>query len=148
MRAVVCRVERAAVMVDGRAVGAIRHGLLVYLGVVTGDTERQAQWMAGKLPALRVFGDDDGKMNLSVTDVDGGVLLIPNFTLAARTQKGTRPSYTDAAPPEDAERLFMLAAELCGEQVITETGVFGAHMVIDSVADGPVTVVVDSPKGE
>ncbi len=148
MRAVVCRVDRAAVEVEGQTVGAIGRGLLVYLGVVTGDTEREAKWMAGKLPALRVFGDDDGKMNLSVTDVDGGVLLIPNFTLAARTQKGTRPSYTDAAPPEVAERLFAQVAELCGEQVATETGVFGAHMVIDSVANGPVTVVVDSPKGE
>lgn len=143
MRAVVCRVSQASVAVEGRVRGRIEAGLLVYLGVVAGDGGEQAKWMAQKLPALRLFNDEAGKMNRSVAEIGGGVLLIPNFTLAGRTGKGTRPSYTDAADPAVAEPLFKQVAELCGRQVRTETGVFGAHMTIDARFTGPVTVIVE-----
>jgi len=145
MRAAVCRVEQAQVAVDGEVVGAIGRGLLVYVGVFGGDVAADADWLAEKLTALRVFGDDDGKMNRSVAEVAGGVLLIPNFTLAGRTRKGTRPSFTDAAAPPHAAPLFDRLATRCAERVAVATGVFGAHMIIDARFDGPVTVIVDSP---
>ncbi|MHC4996412.1 MAG: D-aminoacyl-tRNA deacylase [Planctomycetota bacterium] len=145
MRAVVCRVNRASVVADGEVTGRVGVGLLVYLGVLEGDGEAEAQWMAKKLPVLRVFNDDDGKMNGSVVDTGGGILIIPNFTLAGRTRKGTRPSYGDAADPAVATGLFDRVVELCRASVPVETGVFGAHMVIDAEFNGPVTVVVDTP---
>lgn len=145
MRAVVCRVDGASVKVDGRCVGSIEKGLLVYLGVMRGDCESDAQWMAEKLVSLRVFGDAQGKMNLCVADVTGGILLIPNFTLAGRTSKGTRPSFSDAERPELAKALFECVARSCSSRVSTATGVFGADMRIDAVFNGPVTVVVDTP---
>lgn len=153
MRAVVCRVASASVVADGVGTGRIGPGLLVYLGVLAGDTEREADWLADKLAAIRLFNDDDGKINRSVVDIDvdgpgsggGGVLLIPNFTLAGRTQKGTRPSFSDAAAPNDARRLFEYIAARLGERIAVATGVFGAHMVVESQADGPVTVVIDTP---
>lgn len=146
MRAVVCRVAEAAVSVEGRERGRIGPGLLVYVGIVAGDGEEEAQWMARKLPALRLFNDAAGRMNLSLTDIGGGLLLIPNFTLAGRTRKGTRPSYTDAADPTDAQPLFQKLAHLTAEHVPTATGVFGATMHIHAHFEGPVTVVVDSPE--
>jgi D-tyrosyl-tRNA(Tyr) deacylase len=148
MRAVVCRVSAAAVRVDGQTVGEIAHGLLVYVGVARGDGEEQMRWMAEKLPALRIFPDGEGKMNRSVKDVAGGMLLIPNFTLAGRTSKGTRPSFTHAADPEEAKRLFEKLVAACGQSVTVAQGVFGAHMVIDATNDGPVTLVIDRATGE
>ena len=148
MRAVVCRVDQASVSVEGRVRGSIDHGLLVYLGVIEGDGEPDVQWMAQKLPAQRLFNDEAGRMNRSVADIEGGLLLIPNFTLAGRTRKGTRPSFTDAADPAIAEPLFDYLAARCGERIQTATGVFGATMQIDARFEGPVTVVVESPNGD
>ena len=145
MRAVVCRVENASVVVGGRTVGRIDRGLLAYIGVYRGDGEPQARWLADKLLALRLFGDDAGRMNRSVRDVGGSILLIPNFTLAGRTRKGTRPSFTDAADPDAAEPLFDQLVQRCGREIAAAAGVFGAHMLIDARFDGPVTVLVDTP---
>ncbi len=145
MRSVVSRVSRAAVVVGGEPVGEIGRGLLVYVGVVEGDGEADARWTAEKLFALRIFPDEAGRMNRSVADVEGGLLLIPNFTLAGRTRKGSRPSFTDAADPAVAEPLFDRVAALCAERVTTATGVFGGDMRITSTADGPVTLVLESP---
>ena len=146
MKAVVCRVDAASVEVERQIVGRIGHGLLVYLGVMSGDGEAEAAWMAAKLAKLRLFSDDAGKINRCVTDLAGGVLLIPNFTLAGETSRGTRPSFSTAAAPQIARGLFQavrhhLAAHL-GRDV--PTGSFGAHMVIHAQFDGPVTVIVDS----
>lgn len=145
MRAVVCRVERASVEVADECVGRIGRGLLVYVGVFEGDGEAEVRWMAEKLPALRLFPDDGGKMNRSVRDVGGGLLLVPNFTLAGRTRKGTRPSFTDAADPAVATGLFDALAGRCREAVEVATGQFGADMQIDARFDGPVTVIVETP---
>ena len=145
MKAVVCRVDRASVEVDGNVVGLIERGLLVYLGVMRGDGPEQTKWMADKLAALRLFNDDAGKINLSVKEIDGLVLLIPNFTLAGETSRGTRPSFSTAAPPELAKPLFEAVERHLGEHGLgIATGVFGAHMLIDAVFNGPVTVIVDS----
>lgn len=146
MRAVVCRAVSAEVSVEGRPVGGIERGLLAYIGVERGDGPADADWLADKLLALRLFPDDAGRMNRSLTDVAGGLLLIPNFTLAGRTRKGTRPSFTDAAAPADARRLFERAVERCGNTVHTATGRFGADMRIRADFDGPVTVVVETPR--
>ena len=144
MKAVVSRVDSARCEVDGQVTGQIGPGLLVYVGVVRGDDERDADWLADKLTALRVFPDEQGRMNRSVADVGGALLLNPNFTLAGRTRKGTRPSFTDAAPPEQARPLFDCLVRRCVRVVPTETGRFGAHMVIHSSADGPVTLTLDN----
>ncbi len=146
MKCVISRVDRASVRVDGKVIGEINHGLLAYVGIVTGDQEAQVNWTADKLCAIRLFNDEDGKLNRSVVDVDGGLLLIPNFTVPGRTRKGTRPSFTDSAPPELATRLFDRLTEKCGQNVTTQTGLFGAHMLIEAVANGPVTVIVESPE--
>lgn len=146
MRCVVSRVDHASVDVEGQTVGRIAHGLLVYVGIIEGDTERDVPWMAEKLCAIRLFPDDHGKMNRSVRDVEGALLLIPNFTLAGATSKGTRPSFTRAAEPDAATVLFDQLTESCAESVPTQRGRFGAHMQIDTRCNGPVTVIVDSPK--
>lgn len=143
MRAVISRVRSAVCQVDGQTTGAIQRGLLVYLGVLEGDGDDLPVTMARKLTQLRIFPDEDGRMNRSVADIGGGILLIPNFTLAARTKKGTRPSFTDAAAPPVAERLYQRVADECGKSVTTATGRFGADMRIESVADGPVTIILD-----
>jgi D-tyrosyl-tRNA(Tyr) deacylase len=147
MRAVVSRVNKAQVAVDGSVVGAIERGLLVYVGVITGDSDADATWLADKLIGLRVCADAEGRINASAADIHGGLLLIPNFTLAGRTRKGNRPSFTDAAAPDEARRLFEMVARRCAAKITTATGVFGAHMLIDAQADGPVTVLLDS-RGE
>ena len=144
MRAVVCRVHQASVSVDGQVIGSIAQGLLAFVAVVAEDDERDAERMAERLPAMRLFQDDGGKMNRSVVDLSGGLLLISNFTVAGRTRKGTRPSFTDAAEPATAQRLFDHLADRCAEQVAVATGRFGAHMDIDATFDGPVTVIVDT----
>jgi D-aminoacyl-tRNA deacylase len=144
MRAVICRVDRASVCVEDQVVGRIDRGLLVYIGVITGDTADDAAWLVEKLLSIRLFSDDAGKMNLSVADVGGGLLLIPNFTLAGRTRKGTRPSFSDAAASQLAAALFQAVADACSARVPTATGVFGAHMLVDSACNGPVTVTLDS----
>ena len=145
MKAVVCRVNRAAVRVDDQLVGEIERGLLAYIGFIDGDDASKLPWMANKLASLRLFPDDDGKMNLSTRDIGGGLLLIPNFTLAGQTRKGNRPSFTEALDPTLAGPLFDQFAAACSEFVPVATGIFGAHMIIDSQCDGPITVLVESP---
>lgn len=146
MKAVIQRVSSASVIIDGQTVGAIERGLLVLLGVATGDTAEDGEWLAQKIAALRIFEDADGKMNLSVRDAGGGALVVSQFTLIASTRKGTRPSFNDAARPDTAIPLYdgfvrQLEAAL-GRPV--PTGRFGAMMQVHLVNDGPVTLVIDS----
>lgn len=148
MRAVVQRVLRASVEVEGRVVSQITHGLLVLLGVARGDGKSDVAHMVEKIPALRIFGDERGKMNLSVREVGGALLVISQFTLLGDTGKGRRPGFDQAAPPDTARELYeQVVAELREHGHRVETGVFGAHMVVSLENDGPVTFVVDSRKG-
>jgi D-tyrosyl-tRNA(Tyr) deacylase len=143
------RVGQASVAVDGEVVGAIGRGLMVLVCAEKGDTEREAEALMAKLLGYRVFSDEAGKMNRSVTDVEGGLLLVPQFTLAADTRSGTRPSFSPAAAPEDGRRLFdhvvRQARERHGK---VETGRFGADMQVSLTNDGPVTfwLRIDPPK--
>jgi len=146
MRAVVQRVNHARVRVDGETVGRIDRGLLVYVGVASTDTPADARKLAEKIACLRIFDDADGKLNLSVRDVGGGVLAIPNFTLQGDTRKGRRPSFVSAAPGPVSEPLHDAFVAALGTWVDwVAGGVFGAHMHVDSQADGPVNVIVDMP---
>jgi D-tyrosyl-tRNA(Tyr) deacylase len=146
MRAVVQRVSSARVTVAGEITGEITTGLLVLLGVAQGDAEAEAQWLAEKICALRIFEDAEGKMNRSVLDVGGGVLVVSQFTLFASTRKGTRPSFNDAAKPDVAIPLYeafnRFATAALGRPVAT--GRFAAMMEVALVNDGPVTLIVDS----
>ena len=144
MLALIQRVTRASVEVEGRVVGEIGDGLLALVGVEPGDGPTQVQRMAQKLLGYRIFADDDGKMNRSVTDTGGGLLLVSQFTLAADTGSGMRPGFSTAAPPQQAEPVFNLLLEQCRGQHAgrVETGRFGAHMVISLVNDGPVTFLL------
>lgn len=150
MRAVVQRVNSARVTVDGRATGAIGPGLLILLGIATGDTPADADWLVGKIAALRIFPDADGRMNLSVCDTGGQALVVSQFTLIASTRKGNRPSFNDAAKPEEAVPLYTrFVSDLTaatGRPV--PTGEFGAAMQVELVNDGPVTLVLDSRQRE
>ena len=146
MRAVIQRVRSSRVVVSGTVVGEIGPGLLVLLGVRTGDAADQARWMADKVVGLRVFEDDQGKMNRSLLETGGSVLAVSQFTLYGDVLKGRRPSFIDAARPEVAEPLyqaFVNAVRLHGVPVAT--GVFGADMAVELVNDGPVTLVIDAP---
>jgi len=144
MKAVIQRVGRASVTVEGEVVGAIDRGLLVLVGVADGDTDEAARALAGKIARLRIFGDEAGKMNRSVRDAGGGVLAVSQFTLLADTRKGNRPSFVGAAPPEEAERLYEVFCEaLAAEDVPVEKGIFGAMMDVELVNDGPVTIVME-----
>ena len=144
MRAVVQRVGRASVEVEGETVGAITRGLLVFLGVEEGDTERDADYIADKVTGLRVFDDAEEVPNLSVADVGGSVLLISQFTLLADARHGRRPSYIRAARPETAIPLYEYAAERMRARVPVETGRFQALMQVSLVNDGPHTILLDS----
>ena len=147
MRAVVERVSRAEVRVDGAAVGAIGKGLLVLLGVGQDDSDADASYLADKTAGLRIFQDDEGKMNLSVEDVGGSVLVVSQFTLFGDCRKGRRPSFAAAAPPGEADALYQHYMSLLRERGLTvETGVFQAMMEVESVNDGPVTILLDSKK--
>jgi D-aminoacyl-tRNA deacylase len=144
MRAVVQRVAAARVVVDGEGVGEIGPGLCVLLGVARGDDEAAAKRFAEKVARLRIFENEEGKFDRSVLDTGGSALVVSNFTLIADTAKGNRPSFTEAAPPEDADRLyeaFCSALRALGAPV--ETGTFGARMEVELVNDGPVTIVLD-----
>jgi D-tyrosyl-tRNA(Tyr) deacylase len=139
MRAVVQRVEHASVLVEGETVGVIASGLLVLLGVGKDDDEACADRMADKLLALRIFEDEDGKMNRSVRDVDGEILCVSNFTVYGEIRRGNRPSFVQAAPPRRAEALYKRVRDRLGAQ----GGEFGARMEVELVNDGPVTLVVE-----
>jgi D-tyrosyl-tRNA(Tyr) deacylase len=143
------RVSEASVTVDGEVTGAVKRGLMVLVCAEKGDTEREADALLAKLLTYRVFSDDAGKMNRSVTDVAGGLLLVPQFTLAADTRSGTRPSFSPAAAPEDGRRLFDHVVRRARERHgIVETGRFGADMKVALINDGPVTfwLRIDPPR--
>lgn len=146
MRAVVQRVGRAAVWIDGVEHAAIGKGLLVLLGVEQGDTDADMEWLCGKIARMRLFPDAGGVMNLDLSQAFGELLLISQFTLHASIAKGNRPSYIRAARPEEAIPLYERSASLLSELLGTpvKTGVFGADMRVDLVNDGPVTIVIDS----
>lgn len=147
MRAVVQRVHRASVTVDGKLVGCIDRGLLVYLGVGKNDTEKDVDWMCEKIANLRIFEDENGKMNLSLLQVDGELLVISQFTLYGDCRRGRRPSFDEAAPAELGEKLYELFIEKMRQQLRkVEKGVFGAHMEVESINDGPVTILLDSER--
>jgi len=147
MRAVLQRVSRARVAVEGKAVAEIGPGLLVLVGVFKGDGPSEAAFLAQKTAELRIFEDAAGKMNLSIAERQGAVLVVSQFTLAADLRKGRRPSFDPAAPPAEAERLYLeYAALLRARGLPVQTGVFGAVMEVELVNDGPVTLVLESQK--
>jgi len=147
MRAVIQRVLQAQVETEGRSVGQIDKGLLVYLSVGKGDTIKDAEFMADKLVNLRIFADEAGKMNRSVLDVGGAILLVSNFTLHGDCRKGRRPGFDAAAEPKLAQQLYEKVIELIAEQgVAVEKGAFGEYMQVSSVNDGPVTFLLDSSR--
>lgn len=150
MRAVIQRVSEASVTISGEVVGRIDTGLLVLVGVETGDAVADADWLAAKVAQMRIFPDDEGKMNRSVVDVAGGLLVISQFTLIASTAKGNRPSFIQAARPEEAIPLYgrFLAAAETATGRLPERGVFAADMQVALVNDGPVTIVIDSRRRE
>ncbi len=145
VRAVLQRVRRAAVVVDGEMVGQIERGLLVLLGIAPQDTTAEVRWLAEKTAGLRIFNDDAGKMNLSVADVGGAVLVVSQFTLYGDCRKGRRPSFIDAAPPSVAEPLYeAFVHTLRSLGLPVRTGRFGASMQVELVNDGPVTLILDT----
>ena len=147
MRAVVQRVDKADVTVDGQVTGSVKKGLLVLLGVADGDTEKDLQYMVDKVTGLRIFEDDADKMNLSVKDVGGELLVVSQFTLCGDARKGKRPSFDKAAKPDLANAYYEKFVEMCRAQGLhVETGVFPAHMLVGLVNNGPVTILLDSTK--
>jgi D-aminoacyl-tRNA deacylase len=148
MRTVIQRVKEARVEVDGAVTGAIGTGLLVLLGVARDDSEKDAVFLAEKTVGLRIFPDDEGRMNRSVVEAGGGILVVSQFTLYGDVRRGRRPSFDEAAPPELANRLYEYYVGLLrAKGVRVETGVFQAMMSVHLVNDGPVTILCDSPQG-
>ena len=145
MRAVIQRVSRAEVRVEGRTVGSVGKGFLVLLGVARGDEEEDARFMADKVAGLRVFEDAAGKMNLALADVGGGLLVVSQFTLLGDARKGNRPSFVDAAPPEVGDALYQRVCELLRHKRLpVATGIFRAQMEVELTNDGPITILLDS----
>ncbi|MSQ07368.1 MAG: D-tyrosyl-tRNA(Tyr) deacylase [Dehalococcoidia bacterium] len=145
MRALVQRVTQALVLVDQQEVGRIGRGLLVFLGVAQGDTDADGQYLADKIANLRIFADSDNRFNRSALDLGAEILLVSQFTLHADTRRGRRPDFTQAAPPEEAQPLYLTVAEqLRGAGLSVATGRFGAHMQVSLTNDGPVTILLDS----
>lgn len=145
MKAVLQRVTGATVRVDGSIVGECGHGLMILLGVAKGDGEAEAEALVKKICGLRIFTDENGKMNLSVKDIDGEALVISQFTLMANYKHGNRPDFLESAPPSEANRLYEYFKELMSTQLRrVESGIFGAHMEVSLVNDGPVTITMDS----
>ncbi len=145
MKALLQRVTQASVAISGEVVGSIGNGLVVLVGVASGDTIKDAQYLAQKTAGLRIFSDQDGKFNLSALDTKGELLVISQFTLLADARKGRRPSFTDAAPPIQAEELFnSFVAEVRTTGLRVETGRFQQHMLVEIHNDGPVTIMLDS----
>ena len=149
MRALIQRVSEASVSIDGEVVGAIGPGLLVLLGVSRDDTDEDASYIVGKVVNLRIFSDDEGKFQSSATDVGAELLVVSQFTLYGETRKGRRPSFTTAAAPDEANRLFQRAVTLFEETGLkVETGTFQAYMAVALVNDGPVTLMLDTADRE
>ncbi len=147
MRAVIQRVSRASVRINDRATRRIDHGLVVLLGIRTDDTVKELQWLADKVVHLRIFDDDDGKMNISLADIGGEMLIISQFTLYGDCRKGRRPGYSNSAPPEIAEPLYQqFIEEVKNHRISVATGTFRAAMEVELVNDGPVTLLLDSEK--
>lgn len=147
MRAVVQRVTRAQVTIDGEITGAIEHGLVVFLGVAGDDTKADADYLAPKIVSLRIFDDSDGKMNVSLKDIDGGLLIVSQFTLYGDIRRGLRPSWSDAAQPEVAEPLYEYFVEASRKLIArVATGSFRKTMQVELINDGPVTLLLDSRK--
>jgi D-tyrosyl-tRNA(Tyr) deacylase len=147
MRACVQRVSQAEVCVDGQTIGQIGRGLVVLLGVANDDTVDDAGYLADKTVELRIFPDAEGKMNRSLAEIEGGMLVVSQFTLYGDARKGRRPSFTDAAPPEQGERLYLdFVAAVRAKGIDVATGRFRAHMEVSLVNDGPVTMLLDSKK--
>lgn len=146
MRLVIQRVTKASVAVEGVLINEINQGLMILVGIETGDTLEDVRWLATKTVNMRIFNDSAGLMNLSLLDIDGEVLAISQFTLTASTKKGNRPSYIRAAKPQEAEKLYLEYCtklfELTGKE--TKKGVFGADMKVNLINDGPVTIIIDS----
>ena len=150
MRIVIQRVSRASVKVADETVGKIESGLLVFLGISHDDQEEDVHWLAKKLMNLRIFNDDEGKMNLSLNDVDGEFLMVSQFTLHASTKKGNRPSFVKSANPNLGKRLYDYFIDYLNKEykISVATGVFGAMMEIELLNDGPVTIIMDSKNKE
>lgn len=147
MRAVIQRVKGSSVAIDGQTVGQCGHGLMVLIGVENGDTDRDLAYIADKVPNLRIFEDENGKMNLSLMDMGGQILAISQFTLLGDARGGRRPSFTAAARPDTAVPLYeALVEKWRGMGIHVETGVFGADMQVSLINDGPVTILLDSHK--
>lgn len=150
MRAVIQRVSEASVTVDGNITGSIKNGLLVFIGIEDADTTEDIEWLSGKIVNLRIFNDDNGVMNISIKDIDGGILLVSQFTLQASTKKGNRPSYIKASKPEIAiplyENMIVQLEKDLGKKI--GTGVFGADMKVRLLNDGPVTIWFDTKQKE
>lgn len=150
MRLLIQRVSEASVKIDSKVTGQIESGLLVLVGIEEADTKEDCEWLIGKLTALRIFGDDEGKMNLSIQDIKGSFLVISQFTLHASTKKGNRPSYIKAARPEQAIPLYenFIDTLRATSGLKVETGIFGADMKVSLINDGPVTIWIDSKNRE
>ncbi len=147
MKLVVQRVKSASLVIDEELYSAIDNGYLVLFGAEKGDTKSQADWLANKICALRCFSDENGKMNLSIKDINGEMLIVSQFTLAGSVKKGTRPSFDNAMEPVEAKDLYEYFITKVKEQNIpVKTGVFGAHMEISLINDGPVTFIIEAPE--
>lgn len=145
MKAVIQRVSTAEVRVNKDVVGKIGQGLLVLLGIAKRDTDAKLEFICSKILNLRIFPDEEGRMNLSLLDIEGEILLVSQFTLLANTRKGRRPNFTEAAPPKEAQALYTVAVGLLRNHVPVSTGVFGALMEVSLTNDGPVTLILETP---
>ncbi len=145
MKCVIQRVNRASVSVDGKVCGSIEKGILVFLGICDDDTEQDIKWLADKIIGLRIFEDENEKMNFSLCDIGGGLLIISQFTLFGNCKKGRRPDFTSAGKPEFAKVMYEKFTDYCQKSFgKTECGIFGADMKVDLENDGPVTLIIDS----
>lgn len=147
MRAVIQRVSSARVVVDGKSVGEIGRGIVILMAVKTGDSKREIEWMAEKCTNLRIFENDEGKFNLSIKQVGGSILVVSQFTLYGDCRRGRRPSFTESAPNQEAERIYdLFVDELKKSGLEVETGMFGRRMSVEIRNEGPVTFILDSEK--